>query len=110
MGYEFPAGELPPLPGLPAGSALSITKTAPAQAGIDTEVTYTVAVGNPTAVAATAVVVTDTLPPGGAFLRASEAASVNGKVITFTPGDLGGGVTHTITMVVTYSSPGTKTN
>jgi uncharacterized repeat protein (TIGR01451 family) len=115
LGYEFLPEEVPDLPDT---ARLAITKSVsvnnpgqPAVAGVDTEVTYTIDVSNPSGVTAVNASVLDALPPDATVIRSSPAIdSSSGTALTYTLGSLVAGANSTITLVVRYANQGTHTN
>jgi uncharacterized repeat protein (TIGR01451 family) len=98
------------------GADLSLTNTAPATVVSGRSLTYTVAVTNQGAEAATAVTVTDSLPDSAHFdslsttqgsctRTATGAPKTKGGVVLCSVGTLGAGATVTITIVVTATTP-----
>jgi uncharacterized repeat protein (TIGR01451 family) len=89
---------------------LAITKVGPAKAGLLTLVTYSITVSNPSAVPATSLVVTDTLPAGMSYVSSTPAGTVAGTTVTWNMGDLAPGATKIITLVLKADQLGTWTN
>jgi uncharacterized repeat protein (TIGR01451 family) len=96
-----------------ATADLTITKTpAPGPYGTGLPLTYTIVVSNGGPSTATAVIVTDVLPPGTTFQSATPAGACSGTTtITCNAGTLANGASATFTLTVTLpSSPGPITN
>jgi len=96
-----------------ATADLSITKTpAPGPYGTGLPLTYTIVVTNGGPSTATAVTVTDILPPGTTFQSATPSGACSGTTtITCNAGTLVNGASATFTLTVTLpSSPGPVTN
>ncbi len=96
-----------------ATADLSITKTpAPGPYGTGLPLTYTLVVTNGGPNTATAVTVTDVLPPGTTFQSATPGGACSGTTtITCNAGTLTNGASATFTLTVTLpSSPGPVTN
>lgn len=92
---------------------LSITKTpAPGPYGTGLDLTYTIAVTNGGTSSASAVTVTDVLPPGTAFQSATPGGACSGTTtIICDAGTLANGASATFTLTVTLpSTPGPITN
>ncbi len=90
-----------------AGQAdLELVKTGPASANAGDTITYSVRVTNLGPSDATAVTITDTLPPTGTFVAASNSASESGGIVTWPV--IGTMTTSdTVTYTVTFVAPGT---
>ncbi|UQN07810.1 isopeptide-forming domain-containing fimbrial protein [Deinococcus sp. QL22] len=82
---------------------VGIDKAGPAFAKPTEAYTYTVTVTNTTAGAATNVTVSDTLPAGLTFVRASDGGTYNSanRTVTWTLASLAGNATKTLTLTVT---------
>jgi uncharacterized repeat protein (TIGR01451 family) len=96
-----------------ATADLSITKTpAPGAYGTGLPLTYTIVVSNGGPSTATAVTVTDVLPPGTTFQSATPGGACSGTTtITCNAGTLTNGASATFTLTVTLpASPGPITN
>ena len=96
-----------------ATADLSITKTpAPGPYGTGMPLTYTIVATNGGPSTATAVTVTDVLPPGTTFQSATPSGACSGTTtITCNAGTLANGASATFTLTVTLpSSPGPVTN
>jgi uncharacterized repeat protein (TIGR01451 family) len=89
---------------------LAITKVGPAKAGLLTLVTYSITVSNPSAVPATSLVVTDTLPAGMSYVSSTPAGTVSGTTVTWNMGDLAPGASKIISLVLKADAVGTWTN
>jgi len=96
-----------------ATADLSITKTpAPGPYGTGLPLTYTLVVTNNGPNAASAVTVTDTLPPGTTLQSSTPAGSCSGTtVVTCNAGTLANGATATFTLTILLpTTPGSITN
>lgn len=110
LGYRLSVP--PPLPDTPVLVIDKVSEPAPVTAG--EEMTYTITLENTDGVTATGVVITDTLPVGPEFVRASDDAVVNTDTITptvsFAIGDLPVGLDVTRTIVLRPDEAGAITN
>jgi uncharacterized repeat protein (TIGR01451 family) len=116
------ASPLDPTPGNNTATAtttvalpdLAVTKTpSPPPYGTGMPITWTIAVANNSAVQATGVTVTDTIPPGTTFVSAAPSTgSCSGTTtVTCNLGTLNGGASATIALTVTLpATPGPVTN
>ena len=93
-----------------AAPAIALTKTGPAQANLGAEVAYTLEVENPGSVAASGVVVHESIPMGLRYLRSNPEAIVDGNLLTWELGDLGPAESRAIDVVFEASEVGTITN
>ena len=91
---------------------LSITKTAPNLVIVGNNLTYTLTVTNKGSSNATGVIVTDKLPSGVTFVLATPIGSCSQLVgtVTCNQGNLAGGATDTIEIIVLPTTAGTLTN
>ena len=95
----------------PAQADVATTVSGPASVAAGSSITYTVSVNNLGPVAATNLVVTDTLPAGVTFVSASSGGVHSGGVITWpTISALAAGGSTSYTAVVTVPAVGTLTN
>jgi uncharacterized repeat protein (TIGR01451 family) len=84
---------------------LGVSKSGPASAAVNSQATYTINVTNAGPSAASAVVVTDTMPAGVTHVSSTPSASVSGNVLTWTFTSLASGSVTPIS--VTLAMPGT---
>ena len=84
------------------GTALSLTATGPTQATDGTSATYTLTVKNAGPLAATHVVVIDTLPAGAVLSSTPAGCTVSGSTVNCTVSLLATGATATFTLPVTW--------
>jgi uncharacterized repeat protein (TIGR01451 family) len=89
---------------------LQITKTAPASVLAVSNLTYAIVVTNFGPSSASSVVVTDSLPIGGAFVNASGSGANNSGVVSWNLGSLAAGQSSNLTVTVTASASGVLTN
>jgi uncharacterized repeat protein (TIGR01451 family) len=95
---------------------VSITKTgSPDPDQVGQPLSYTITVTNSGSVAASGVVVKDTLPAGATFVSATDTTSGTALtsasgLVTDSIGNLAAGATETITIIVTPTAAGTITN
>ena len=82
------------------GPRIGILKNGPPLAVKDEPFEYRITVTNPSRVDTKKVVVTDTLPNGLAFVSAEPKAKQDGKLLTWSIGNLAAGGTSKITLVV----------
>jgi uncharacterized repeat protein (TIGR01451 family) len=88
-----------------------VTKTGPATADANTDVTYTLTVTNDGPSAATDIDIADDLPAGVTFVSASDAGTELGGVVTWpTVATLANGGSLTRTVTVTVPATGTLVN
>ncbi|MBT8404547.1 MAG: DUF11 domain-containing protein, partial [Gemmatimonadetes bacterium] len=83
---------------LSSSADLAIAKSGPASAVAGDTLVYTLTISNAGPSTATAVVVTDTLPAGTSFVRASTGGSASGRVVTWTGGTLAPAATAQVTV------------
>ena len=88
---------------------LQLTKTAPSTAAVGEEFDYTLQVENLSALDATGVTITDTLPPEVSFVS-SAACTASGQNVACDLGTVTGTSTATATITVLAESAGTATN
>ncbi|GGM48730.1 hypothetical protein GCM10008956_26130 [Deinococcus arenae] len=91
----------------PASTDVSVTKTGPAFAKPDQQITYTLLVKNESANPAAAVTATDDLPTSVTYVSSTPAATVSGQTLTWALGTLAGGASQTLTVVVKVPSEAT---
>ncbi|NUM44660.1 MAG: S8 family serine peptidase [Anaerolineales bacterium] len=89
---------------------VSITKSAPAEAVVGSEFTYTLEVTNAGPATALDTVVEDTLPAGVTFVSASAGCTEAAGVVTCDLGDLASGGSAMIEIVVMADATGSVTN
>ncbi len=89
---------------------LGLTKTAPVTVTVGTPFTYTLTVTNVGPGLALTTTLTDTLPTGVNFLRASTGCIEAGGVVTCVLGNLMGGSQVTVSIAVTAEETGLLTN
>lgn len=111
-GYAIDSDQTPPVVGPPvdttvtSGPVLAIFKAAgpnPVQAG--SIVTYALSVVNSGTDAATAVVVTDTVPAGTTFQSATDGGTLAAGIVTWNLGVLAPGAQRTVQMYVQVNAP-----
>jgi uncharacterized repeat protein (TIGR01451 family) len=105
--YTAPPGETTGTPEAPPAVVtqvrrprLAIVKTGPLRARGLQKFTYTIRVRNPGKAVARNVVVTDALPTGLSFIKASRKATVKGRTITIPMGNLQPGKARTVKVTV----------
>lgn len=91
-------------------SILGLTKTGPVQVEIGQNLTYTMIAKNSGDIAATSVVVVDTIPDGMSYVSSNASGVQVGKQVTWTVGTLDPGATRTFTLVLRADTVGTWTN
>lgn len=91
---------------------LTIVKTAPASAKVLTRVRYRITVTNPGTVAVTNVVVTDRIPGGMSFAKATRTSTLSKGVLTFKLGRLAAGTSRSfyVFLVANGGVTGSRTN
>ncbi len=101
------------VPVLPLANLSVTASAAPVPAIVGEPLTYTVTVANSGPSNATAVVLTDLVPPGTGFVSANSSqgtASESAGVVTANLGTINSGATATVAITVTPNSPGAKIN
>jgi uncharacterized repeat protein (TIGR01451 family) len=88
------------------GTAIALTGSGPSQSVAGNSATYTLVVTNNGPLAATDVVLTDTLPAAATFLSASSGCTFVSSTVRCAVGSLAAGVHATITINVTWTSSG----
>jgi uncharacterized repeat protein (TIGR01451 family) len=101
-----------PKPSIAQAPSLSVVKSGKATALAGSQLPYTIVVRNTSKVIARSVVVTDTLPPGLAYLRSSLHPVSVGKQIVWKLGNLAAGKSRTLTvwLQAPTSISGSRTN
>ncbi|MFN0182137.1 MAG: hypothetical protein ACKVZ0_25310 [Gemmatimonadales bacterium] len=90
---------------------VAVTKTGPATANAGDDVNYTITVTNSGPSAATAVIVTDTIPAGMTFVSATAGGTVAGNVVTWPAiGTLAATASQAFTVVTRATAGGVYTN
>ena len=92
------------------GPKIAISKTGPARAIKGQTFAYVITVSNPSTVAATEVVVTDTLPDGLAYVGSDPKAKVTGQALTWSLGEIAGKGSRLIGVRVKGNRTGRFTN
>jgi len=92
------------------GPEIAIQKSAPAQALVGEQFTYSIVVSNPSDVDAVDVVVTDVLPDGIQYVSSSPRAQVDGQRLTWSRGTLAAGQRAEMTVEVKGTRTGTFEN
>lgn len=87
--------------GGPPSADLGITKTTPGGVVVGGPTTYQLDAVNNGPIAATAVVVTDTLPAGVTFVGSTCGATATGNTVTWNIGNMANGATASCTLTVT---------
>jgi uncharacterized repeat protein (TIGR01451 family) len=110
--FTVPAAQPPAVVApLPARTTLGIRKTAPARALAGKRITYVIRVRNRGRVAARNVVLTDRLPAGLVFVRATPRATVRGRAVTMRLGRILPGKVRTVRITVRHTgAAGRKVN
>jgi len=90
--------------------AIAITKTAPARAKVGDTFPYAIVVSNPSRVAATQVVVTDSLPAGILHQSSNPTASVSGQNLTWNVGTVPAGGRKSLMVTVKATRTGKFNN
>lgn len=110
--FTVPGGRPPAVVApLPARTTLGVRVTAPARALAGRRITYVIRVRNRGAAAARNVALSDRLPPGLVFARATPRASVRGRVVTMRLGTILPGKVRTVRITVRHTgAPGRKVN
>lgn len=80
------------------GPKIAIDKTCTGPAIVGDNVSYTITITNPSRVAATKVVVTDTIPDGVQYVSSTPAGQASGQTVTWSLGSLAGGGRTSITV------------
>ncbi|MGE0553149.1 MAG: hypothetical protein AB7R55_06945, partial [Gemmatimonadales bacterium] len=90
---------------------VAVTKTGPGTVALGGSLIYTVTVTNLGTLAATQVIVTDTLPFGATFVSANGGGTLSGSVVTWPAiATLAPGASQAFTVLATASSVGTLVN
>src|SRR5439155_15280440 len=111
MGFQFPAGEAPPLPGEPKGTPhLTISKSASAGAADPGALlTYTITAANTGTAGADNAQIVNTLPTDATVVSTGTTATIgttsNQTTVTYTIGTLSTGETVTREITVQFSDP-----
>lgn len=91
-------------------SAIAINKTGPATGMVGQEIPYTITVVNPGAIETRALTVRDLVPDGLQYVRSNPPATVDGKQLVWTLGELSGMQNRTIEVVFRATRVGPVTN
>jgi uncharacterized repeat protein (TIGR01451 family) len=85
--------------------ALSIAKSGPSEAEVGESITYAVAVTNTGSAVASSLVITDVLPPGAAFISASDGGAQTDGMVSWSASSLPemGSLTRTFTVSATQT-------
>jgi uncharacterized repeat protein (TIGR01451 family) len=92
------------------GPKIAITKTAPATSVVGDNFNYNITVSNPSQVTATSVKVADPLPDGVKYVSSSPKATLRGKTLSWSLGDLGAGKSENLTVTVVATRTGNFEN
>jgi uncharacterized repeat protein (TIGR01451 family) len=92
------------------GADMAIGKSGAAGVFANTNFSYTISVTNLGPLAASGVVVTDTLPLGVTFVNASGGGTLNGNVVSWILGSMTVAEVSNLTLTVTAPASGTLTN
>jgi len=90
--------------------ALVVTKKGPAKRYIGRPITYTITVASTGDTAAKGTVLTDTLPAGATFVKASGGGTQSGGTVTWSLGDIAAGAKKTVSVTVISNVARTLTN
>lgn len=89
---------------------LKVTKEGPATVNLSADATYTITVTNSSTVAASNVVIKDTLPDGLTYVSSSAGSTASGQVVTWNQGVFAPGATSTVRVTAKASRVGDFVN